>query len=132
MTLVDTSVWIEFLRGTESPATDFVRDGLGGDLRTTEPVLMELLAGSRRGTATLRLERLLLSQTWVRVEPGLDYRGAVDVFHECRRQGHPIRALNDCLIAAVALRAGIAVAHRDADFEHISAATGLQVIDLRG
>lgn len=47
-------------------------------------------------------------------------------------EGHPIRSLNDCLIAAIALRTGTAVAHRDADFEYIAAATGLGVVDLRG
>lgn len=131
MTMVDTSAWVEFLRGTDTPSTRYVRDHVGGELYTTEPVLMELLAGARVGGATVRLERLLLSQRWARVEPALDYRGAVDVFHACRAAGHPIRSLNDCLIAAVALRAGVPVAHRDADFEHIAAATGLTVVDLR-
>ena len=132
MTLVDSSAWIEFLRGSQGPAADFVREHAGVDLLTTEPILMELLAGVPSGAPAHRLGRLLLSQDWVRVEPGLDYRGAVEVFHACRDRGHQIRALSDCLIAAVALRAGVPVAHRDADFEHIAAATGLVVVDLRG
>lgn len=132
MTLVDTSVWIEFLRGNAGPAADLVRERLGAGLLTTEPILMELLAGARAGSSTQRLERLLLSQSWVSVEPGLDYRGAVDIFHACRSDGHPIRSLNDCLIAAIALRTGVSVAHRDGDFVHIAEATGLQAIDLRG
>lgn len=132
MTLVDTSVWVEYLRGTDSPSTRYVRERLGGDLFTTEPVLMELLAGARHGASTARLERLLLSQSWARLEPALDHRGAVDVFHACRSDGRPIRSINDCLIAAIALRVDIAVAHRDSDFEHIAAVTGLTVVDLRG
>ena len=56
----------------------------------------------------------------------------MDVFHACRADGHPIRSLNDCLIAAVALRVGLPVGHRDADFERIAAVTGLTVVDLRG
>lgn len=132
MTLVDTSAWIEFLRGTETSSTKFVRREIGrGGLYTTEPVLMELLAGARAGGATQRLERLLLSQRWLRVEPGLDYRGAVDIFHACRGRGHPIRSLNDCLIAAVALRSGVGIAHRDADFVYIAEATGVPAKDLR-
>lgn len=132
MTLVDSSVWVDFLRGTEGPPTRYVREHLGGDLHTTEPVLLEVLAGARAGGATARLERLLLSQSWVRLDPALDYRGAVDVFHACRADGHPIRSINDCLTAAVALRVGLPVAHRDADFERIAAVTGLTVVDLRG
>lgn len=131
MTLVDTSCWIEYLRGTQSRASAYVRDHIGVDLVTSEPVMMELLAGARRGPQCDRIERLLLSQTWQHVEPALDYRGAVDVFHAARSAGRQPRALTDCLIAAVALRAGTAVAHRDADFEHIAAATGLMTVDLR-
>ena len=71
MTLVDTSVWVEYLRGTDSPSTRYVRERLGSDLFTTEPVLMELLAGARHGASTARLERLLLSQSWARLEPAL-------------------------------------------------------------
>lgn len=131
MILADTSVWVEFLRGTDTAATAFVRERLGAALATSEPIMMELLAGARPGAHTARLERLLLSQTWHRVESGLDYRGAVDVFHATRATGHQPRSLQDCLIAAVALRVGVPVAHRDADYAHLAAATGLQVVDLR-
>ncbi len=132
MTLVDTSVWVEYLRGTPTAATGFVRDHLGSGVHCSEPVLMEVLAGARPGEHTARLERLLLSQRWCPVETGLDYRGAVDVYQATRANGHPPRSVSDCLIAAVALRRGVAVAHRDRDFEYISAATGLVVVDLRG
>lgn len=131
MTLVDTSVWIEFLRGTTTRAAAFVDEHLGDDLAVTEPVLMEVLAGARSGSVTMGTERLLLSQRWLALEPLTDYRAAVDIFQATRASGHPPRALNDCLIAAVAMRVGVAVAHRDADFAYIAAATGLDVIDLR-
>lgn len=132
MILLDTSVWVEFVRGTASPATQHVRAHVGSDSTTTcEPVLMELLAGARAGAQTLRLERLLLAQPWLRVESVVDYRVAVDVFHAARGIGHPIRSLQDCLIAAIALRHGATVAHRDGDYEHIAAATGLSTKDLR-
>ncbi|WP_165962641.1 type II toxin-antitoxin system VapC family toxin [Occultella glacieicola] len=131
MILVDTSVWIEFLRGTASTATAFVRDRLGSDLATTEPVLMEVLAGTRRGAQTEQVERLLLSQHWLRVDPTVDYRGAVEVFQHARAAGHQPRALQDCLIAAVALRHGATLAHRNDDYERLSSAVGLTVLDLR-
>ncbi|MGL5859352.1 MAG: type II toxin-antitoxin system VapC family toxin [Angustibacter sp.] len=131
MTLVDTSVWVEFLRGADGPATPFVRDRLGVDIATSEPIMMELLAGAGAGAHAARLERLLLSQRWHRLEVGLDYRGAVDVFHATRATGHQPRSLQDCLIAAIALRSRVPVAHRDADYERIAAATGLHTVDLR-
>lgn len=131
MNLVDTSVWIEFLRGTPTRATAFLRANVGIDAATTEPVLMELLAGARPGEHTERMERLLLSQRWYQVAPGLDYRGAVAVYHATRSTGHSPRSLTDCLIAAIALRKAATIVHRDADYEYIAAATGLKVLDLR-
>ncbi|MGL5849914.1 MAG: PIN domain nuclease [Phycicoccus sp.] len=119
------------MRGTSGPATEYVREHLGTALATTEPVMMELLAGARPGEHTARIERLLLSQTWHRIDPGLDHRGAVDVFQATRATGHQPRSLQDCLVAAVALRRDVPVAHRDVDYERIAAATGLQVADLR-
>lgn len=129
--LVDTSVWIEFLRGTETPATRHLRRDLGRRVVTSEPVMLELLAGAMPGPRTSELERLLLSQTWFGIEPRLDYRGAVEVFHATRATGHQPRSLQDCLIAAIALRGNRPVAHRDVDYEHIAAATGLETVDLR-
>ena len=129
--LVDTSVWIEFLRGSDTPATGHLRRDIGRGSFTSEPIMMELLAGARQGPRTAELERLLLSQPWVGVDPRLDYRGAVDVFHATRRSGHQPRSLQDCLIAAIALRHGLPVAHRDAGYERIAAATGLVTVDLR-
>lgn len=41
------------------------------------------------------------------------------------------RSVNDCLIAAIALRGDATLAHRDRDFEDIPA-TGLLTLDLRG
>ena len=131
MTLIDTSVWIEYLRGTDSTATTYVREHIGSETATTEPVLMELLAGASSRQRTLDLERLLLSQPWHPVDAGVDYRGAVDVYQATRATGHQPRSLQDCLIAAVALRNRVDVAHRDSDYEYIAQATGLGVVDLR-
>lgn len=131
LVLVDTSVWIEFLRATGSPAHLFVRERVGDTLATTEPVLMELLAGAASGPQTAAAERLMLGQHWVQVQPGIDYRAAVDIFQAARASGHQPRSLQDCLIAAIAIRVRAAVAHRDADYAHIAAVTGLDVVDLR-
>lgn len=133
MTLVDTSVWIDFLRASPTRSTAFVRENLetGAPIMTSEPVMMELLAGARPGEQTTRIERMLLSQHWLRVEPSLDYRGAVDVYQATRATGHQPRSLQDCLIAAIALRTGTILAHRDADLAYIAEATGLSQRDLR-
>lgn len=131
LVLVDTSVWIEYLRGTGSRAHLFVRERVGGGLATTEPVLMELLAGAASGAQTAAAERLMMGQHWLQVEPALDYRAAADIFQAARASGHQPRSLQDCLIAAIAVRTRTRVAHRDVDYARIAAVTGLEVLDLR-
>jgi len=129
--LLDTSIWIEYLRGTQTAATAFVRDHIGIDAATTEPVLMELLAGARPGGQTTRIERLLLSQHWCTIEPALDYHAAASIYQTTRAAGHQPRSLQDCLLAAIAMRRNVPIAHRDKDFARIADATGLTTIDLR-
>lgn len=130
MILAGTSVWIDFLRDAPTPAARFAAEHVGDDLATSEPILMEVLAGARPVHVD-RIEGLLHSQRWCHVDTHVDFRGAAEVFRATRATGHQPRSTLDCLVAAVALRRGISVAHRDPDYEYIAAATGLQVIDLR-
>lgn len=46
----------------------------------------------------------------------MDYEEAAALYRLCRRRGETVRSLNDCLIAAVAIRAGTTVLHHDRDF----------------
>ena len=122
MTLVDTSAWVEFLRGTGSPADRRV-DGLlaeGVPLATTDTVLMELLAGARDSAHRDRLRRLLARCDFVATEGPGDFEDAADLYRACRSGGDTIRALTDCLIATVALRAELPLLHADADFDAIA------------
>ena len=130
--LVDTSVWVEFLRGTESRATSYLEERLGrrrSSLAVTEPVLMEVLAGAAADLVE-RVEHLLHSQTLLAIDPGLDYHAAADLHRRVRRIGRTVRSLNDCLIAAVALRHDAVVVHRDADFSAIAEVTTLRHLAL--
>lgn len=118
MILVDTSAWIEFLRGTGS-ATDRRVDRLlaeGSPVVTTDVVLMEVLAGARDDGHRRRLRRLLARCEFVAVEGPDDYERAAGIYRACRRGGETVRALTDCLIAQVALRSGCELLHADTAF----------------
>jgi predicted nucleic acid-binding protein len=121
--LVDTSAWIEFLRATGSPAHHRLRDLLERDeaLATTELVVMEVLAGARDQAHLDRLRRVVLGRCELLAGHGLaDHEEASAIFRHCRGQGATIRRLNDCLIAAVAIRAGVPLLHVDQDFGQIA------------
>jgi predicted nucleic acid-binding protein len=59
--LADTSAWVEYLRATGSPVNLRLRKLIadGGDVVTTEVVMMELLAGAADAEHLARLRRLL-------------------------------------------------------------------------
>lgn len=129
-TLVDSSVWIEFLRATGSPA-DLYLDRLITDrsFATTEIVELEVLVGVREQDAR-STERLLRSATVAELDPTVDFRAGAAIYRQVRRTGRTIRSVNDCLIAAIALRHGVPLAHRDADFDVIAKVTGLETVRL--
>jgi predicted nucleic acid-binding protein len=127
--LADTSAWVEYLRATGSPAHLRLRRLIAdeGELVTTEVVMMELLAGESSSDGVTRLRRLLGRFELLPVEGLADYEAAADLYRRCRAAGETVRSLTDCLIAAVAMRSGASLLHRDQDFEVIARHTPLRV-----
>ncbi len=122
MILVDTSAWIEFLRDTDDPVVAELAEAIGSgtEVAITEPIIMELLAGATSPQLEHSIGALVNGLPVVPVDGELDYRAAAQLSVASRRNGHPIRSLVDCLIAAVALRRGLTVLHRDRDFEFLA------------
>lgn len=126
MILVDTSAWIEFLRDTGSSTCDAVDRLLAGDVAICDPAAMEVLAGARDEHHLGQLRGLLQRATILPTTPA-DYDAAAALFRTCRVRGETVRKLIDCLIAAVAIRAGAEVLHADADFVVLARHTQLQL-----
>jgi hypothetical protein len=126
--LIDTSAWVEFLRDTGSHVCNRVDALLAEEIATCDPIRMEVLAGARDERHVRRLRRLLARAAALPTEPG-DYERAASIYRHCRREGETVRKLIDCLIAAVAIRADVAILHRDADFDVIARHTELEVDD---
>jgi predicted nucleic acid-binding protein len=126
MILVDTSAWVEFLRDTGSPACRAVDELLAGDLAICDVVTMEVLAGPRDGRHLDDLRRLLARAIVIPMVPA-DYEDAASLYRTCRRGGGTVRRLIDCLIAAVAIRAGAHLLHADADFTVLARHTSLSI-----
>jgi predicted nucleic acid-binding protein len=130
--IVDTSVWIDFFRTPDSAASRWVADRIvaGTALVVPEVVLMELLIGTTdERTASVR-RRFVQRFTIEPLAPVRDTEDAAAIHRRCRRAGQTVRSLIDCLVAAMALRMDVAVAHRDRDFDVIEAHCGLQTLSL--
>ena len=130
--IVDTSIWIEFLSTSESLASRWLADRIAADskLIVPEPVLMELLIGTTDESRAALRRRLLHRFTIEPLAPVRDAEDAAAIHRRCRRGGDTVRSLIDCQVAAMALRIGTTVAHRDRDFEVIRTHCGLQTEPL--
>jgi len=131
--LIDSSAWIEYLRDTGSMAAAAVERLIDTDaeIATTEPIVMELLAGPTNPKALTLVDALTAGLPLIRVDAYTDYHHAAAIYRTARSQGKTVRSLVDCLIAAVALRSDATLLHRDADFDIIAELTSLDVASMR-
>jgi len=127
--LVDTSVWVEYLRDTDSPVVEHLRALLrqNADIRITEPIIMELLAGADTLHREAAISKLTNGLPLLPIDTALDYAAAAALFVAARKIGRRIRSLNDCLIAAIAVRGQAALFHNDRDFDELAKFTALVV-----
>ncbi|HEV3320231.1 MAG TPA: PIN domain nuclease [Solirubrobacteraceae bacterium] len=132
MILADSSAWIEYQRMTGSPAHLRLRTAVdaGESLATMGTVMFEVLAGAHDERQARDMRRLLNRCTYLRLEEPPDYEAAAALYRACRRGGETVRKAPDCLIAAVAIRTGARLLHRDADFDAIARHTALVTVPL--
>lgn len=80
MILVDTSAWVELLRATNHPAHVTLRHHLErhSPVATTEPIIMELLAGARTRRERSRLRTRLIALPRLAVRGREDFEAAAD------------------------------------------------------
>src|SRR5262245_33542845 len=125
--IVDTSVWIEFLSSSESRASRWLADRIAADsvVIVPEVVMMELLIGTTDESAAALRRRLLQRFTIEPLAPVRDAEDAAGIHRRCRRGGDTVCSLIDCQVAAMALRIGVRVAHRDRDYEVMRMHCGL-------
>jgi predicted nucleic acid-binding protein len=123
--IIDSSVWIDFARGRDTGAVAALEGALRGrTAMTTDVVRLEVLAGSVRAD---QLAAALDACEDVMQLPRVDVEDAAAIYRTCRRAGESVRALNDCLVAAIAIRSDVPVLHSDRDYDVIARYTDLQV-----
>ena len=126
MVLVDTTVWIDLLRGSGSPPVMTLRQLLTDGQAVTAPVILqEVLQGASNPDSLQRLRDHFLSLPMV--EPaagGLTHAAAGELYARCRWQGITPRSPHDCLIAQLAIEHDIPLLHDDRDFEALARVDG--------
>lgn len=129
MVIVDTTVWVDYLRGVTNPETDWVHAELDRQrLGLTDLILCELLQGVRDEIAANEVEHQLLKLE-VFDTCGADLaREAARNYRTLRGCGHTVRKTIDCLIATFCIREQHSLIHRDRDFQPFEELLDLSVI----
>lgn len=129
MTVVDTSVWVDFRRGVYNTQTSWLLNNLGDPtISLTDLSLCEVLQGERTND-TFEDARAVLLQLTVHSTCGPDLAVASAAHYvSLRKRGVTIRSTIDCLIATFCIRGGHFLLHNDRDFDPFEKHLGLKVI----
>ncbi len=129
MILVDSSVWIDYFRGTATPAVNTLDELLLGDgLFVGDLIVTEVLQGFR-SDADFRAARKAMESFKIIDIAGRDMAvKAAQNFRTLRAQGFTMRKSIDCLIATRCIEDGYRLLHSDRDFDPFAAHLGLAVV----
>ncbi len=122
MVLVDTTVWIDWLRGAETAAAGRLYELLDeGEAALAPVILQELLQGAASPQALRTLRKQFEPLPMLMPRPGTAaYADAGALYARCRWKGYTPRSPHDCLIAQLAIEHRVQLLHDDRDFERIA------------
>jgi predicted nucleic acid-binding protein len=129
MVIVDTTVWIDYLRGASNPETAWLDRALKRQrLGLTDLILCEVLQGVRDPAMFLQVHNELL-RFHVFTTGGVELATeAARNYRALRAEGYTVRKTIDCWIATFCLMSGHGLLHRDHDFDPFEKRLGLKVV----
>lgn len=126
MILVDSSVWIDWFRGTATPAADRLHALLGeADLLVGDIILTEVLQGFVADADFARARAALAQFPMVAIATPEIAAAAAQNFRSLRQRGITVRKTIDTLIATRCLADNLALLYSDRDFDPFVAHLGL-------
>ena len=127
--LVDTSVWVDFFNGFDSPEATTLAELIqhGAAIYTCGVVLAEVFQGLRDPASRAALEPYLRELSYVAPAEPDSYLAAAARFRTLRQRGVTIRSMVDCLIATLAAEHGLLLLAKDRDMRAILDAGVLSV-----
>ena len=129
MVIVDTTVWIDYLRGTENAETRWLDEWLQEQrLGLTDLILCEVLQGIREQSSFARVRTDLMKFQVFETGGNELAIAAAQNYQELRQRGYTVHKTIDCLIATFCLQARHELLHRDRDFDCFEKVLGLRVV----
>lgn len=132
MILVDTSVWVDFLRGVNSPQRRTLHRLIEEeeDIAITEIILTEILQGIGEDKDFQMIKGYLLEFPIYRPKGIETYLKAAQIYRDCRKSGKTVRKTVDCIIATICMENGLTLFHKDSDFDTLEKYTGLKTLKV--
>ena len=130
MVIVDTTVWIDFLRGIQTQESDWLNSQMHARrIGLTRLNFSEVFQGIRETRKFEEIRDEFLSRFYVfetgKVELSIL---AARNYRKLREIGYTVRKTIDCMIATFCIEAGHELLHRDRDFDAFEKALDLRVI----
>ena len=133
MILVDTSVLIDYLRGTENEPARRFQYVLDYNLPfgISSFVYQEVLQGVKSEIDFQTVKGYLDTQRFYGLKDEKEsYAAAAQIYLKCRKKGVTIYSTIDCLIAQTAIENDLFLLHNDSDFERMNKIIGLKMFHL--
>jgi hypothetical protein len=129
LTVIDTSVWIEFFRDANTPRVLQLEQSIrSGEAILGDLIFCEVLQGIRSDHDFKRVRNRLdafpvvsIVGAEIAVQSAVNYR-------RLRRKGVRVRQIIDCLIATFCITHDLALLHNDRDFDPFEYELNLKVI----
>ena len=129
MVIVDTTVWIDYLRGTVNAETEWLdREMPIQRIGLTDMILCEVLQGIREAREFQQIRDQLLTYDIFPTGGDENAIAAALNYRSLRQRGYTVRKTVDCWIATFCLLTGKQLLHRDHDFDPFEKVLGLRVV----
>ena len=129
MILVDTTVWVDFFSGRDTPQIEMLESLIARreDICLCGVILTEILQGIRDDKEYADTASALSNLLFIPMIRET-FLLAASIYRTLRAQGITIRNSVDCMIAAVCIEHDARLLHNDRDFDSIATHFDLRVI----
>jgi predicted nucleic acid-binding protein len=130
MVLVDTSILIDYLSGTDNDAVDRFQQILDNNIPfgISPLTYLEVLQCTRTEKDFTTVKSYLETHRFFGLlDEKESYAAAARIYFDCRKKGITINSTVDCLIAQTAIENDLALLHNDADFVRMRKVAPLKI-----
>jgi predicted nucleic acid-binding protein len=129
LVIVDTTVWVDYIRGQQNAETDWMHAEFGRRrISLTDLILCEILQGIQDDSELQRVRQEIFLFEVLETGGITLAMNAAQNYRTLRSHGHTVRKTIDCLIATFCILNGHSLLHRDRDFGPFEKLLGLSVV----